>query len=124
MPSSSLTSLFAAIDTVGKPVNWPSIDVIADRNSLRKLLWWVDGSHSDDDFRIDLELVGKKTLLMNRWEKRYQDPENGRSYSLAFDKACTDAVEGCVGNIAHHRIMQYVSTGFIVEMPKPKATPT
>ncbi|TBU37634.1 anthranilate phosphoribosyltransferase [Dichomitus squalens] len=83
--SSPLIPLFCAVDAVAEDnadttMDWPSIDIIADRSSLRKLLRWVRNcdAHPDlndpqpqnsypsgkvQDFRIDLQLGGAKTEL-------------------------------------------------------------
>ena len=51
-------------------VDWPTVDVIADRNGLRKLMLWVNPSPGREvlHFRIDVQLVGTKTLLLCRGE--------------------------------------------------------
>lgn len=69
--------LFVAADAIhgqkaAPPVDWPKVDVITDRNGLRKLLRWLNPSPGREvrDFRIDVQLVGTKTLVLNRWEGR------------------------------------------------------
>lgn len=104
--------LFASADAIhGKeaPVNWPAVDVITDRNSLRKLMRWLSPSEGKEvcDFRIDVELVGTKTLVLNRWEGRERQPPNGRSYGFGFEAAMTRAAPGCPIS-GHHRAITYV----------------
>ncbi|TFY74198.1 hypothetical protein EWM64_g9813 [Hericium alpestre] len=109
MPSSVLLPLFSAVDAVGKEVDWPSIDFITDRNGLRKLMRWIDTGVETKDFRIDLELVGERTVLLNRWEANTQDVASGRTFGFSFERATTSAAPGCEASTAHHRIVKYVA---------------
>jgi hypothetical protein len=104
--------LFAAHDTIhGKkaPVKWPEVDVITDRNGLRKLLRWLSPSLGREvrDFRIDVDLLGTKTILLSRWESRLRDPPTGRTYGFAFEDAVTRPAPGCPRS-GHHRTITYV----------------
>ena len=49
--------------------NWSSVDIITDRNNLRKLLRWASSS-SKQVFRIDTQLAGEGTVLFNRWNEK------------------------------------------------------
>jgi hypothetical protein len=67
--------LLAAPDAIhsqeaSPPVDWPTVDVIADRNSLCKLLRWVNWSSGRKvhNFMIDVQLFGTETLVLCRWE--------------------------------------------------------
>ncbi|THH16178.1 hypothetical protein EW146_g4426 [Bondarzewia mesenterica] len=102
LPSFPLLALMTAADTVGKPVNWPSIDFVTDRDSLRKLVSWIDGSAAMD-FRIDVELAGNRTVLFNRWEARHQERMSGRTFGFQFERATTTAAPGCEDSTAHLR---------------------
>jgi hypothetical protein len=104
--------LFTAADAIhGKnaPVDWPNVDVITDRNGLRKLLRWLSPSPGREvrDFRIDVNLVGTKTILMTRWEGRTREPPTGRSFGFGFEAAVTRAAPGCTIS-GHHRAITYV----------------
>lgn len=72
---------------------------------------WLNGAGDAGlkDFRIDLQLAGKKTVLMNRWEKRFREDMSGFTFGFNFEKATTEAVQGCEGSTGHHRIVKYVS---------------
>ncbi|KAA1472258.1 hypothetical protein DENSPDRAFT_777962 [Dentipellis sp. KUC8613] len=108
MPSSPLLPLFAAVDAIGTPVDWPSVDFILDRNALRKITRWIDCGPMTVDFRIDMELAGAGTVLMNRWEPRTRDVAgNGRSYGSAFEGKNTVPVPGCEHSTGHYRIIRY-----------------
>lgn len=105
--------LFAAADAIHDnkkaPVDWPAVDVISDRNGLRKLLRWLNPSPGREvrDFRIDVELVGAKTVVLNRWEGRSREPPTGKSYGFAFEAATSRAAPGCPSS-GHHRAITYV----------------
>lgn len=117
MPCYPLVPLFRAVEYVtehitGEPVDWPSVDFVAARNSLRKLLLWItDDNGWEKEFRIDVEFVGKGTVFLNRWEKRNREEANDigfPSYGHNFIMENTAVVPGCQGGIAHHRITKYV----------------
>ncbi|KAL7279612.1 hypothetical protein ACG7TL_006018 [Trametes sanguinea] len=92
-------------------VDWGAVDIITDRNGLRKLLRWLahTGQDSLKEFRIDLQLGGNKTVLMHRWEKRMREnvvpPKGGCGHN--FEHESTSAAPGCQGSTGHHRIVQY-----------------
>ena len=105
--------LFAAADAIydnkKAPVDWPAVDVITDRNALRKLLRWLNPSEGREvrDFRIDVELVGAKTIVLNRWEGSLREPPSGKSFGFAFEAATSRAAPGCPSS-GHHRAITYV----------------
>ncbi|KAI9443011.1 hypothetical protein H4582DRAFT_1151111 [Lactarius indigo] len=105
--------LFTAADAihdqeVAPPVDWPSVDVVADRNGLRKLLRWLDPSpgRAVRDFRIDVELVGTKTLVLRRWESPTGWGHTNRSYGHAFQAEMTRAAPDCPSS-GHYRVVAY-----------------
>ena len=106
--------LLAAADVIHgqgatPPVDWPTVDVIADRNGLRKLLRWVNPSPGREvrDFRIDVQLVGDKTLVLCRWEAPSSEVHTNRSYGHAFEAAMTHAAPDCPSS-GHQRAITYV----------------
>ena len=142
--ASCLLPLFRAADVVAEEhtdvsVDWSSVDVVTDRNNLRKLLRWlqnpevpanngaVAGSSDPSkeaglsfvaareaalrDFRIDFQLGGRKTVLLHRWEKRTRElAQPPRSgCGLNFEQESTRPAKGCLRSTGHHRIVTYVS---------------
>jgi len=110
--------LFAAADTIHDnnkkpPVDWPAVDVITDRNGLRKLLRWLNASEGREvrDFRIYVELVGAETIVLNRREGHTRDPPIRKSevltYGFVFEAATARAGPGCPSS-GHHRMITYV----------------
>jgi hypothetical protein len=113
MPKSVLLPLITAVnkqvEVKKKPTfDWSSVDIVTDRNGLRKLTRWVSGGVSIRDFRIDLQMAGEKTVLMNRWEKRNREIYSGKTFGFSFEKASTEPASGCKHSTGHHRIVTYV----------------
>lgn len=66
---------------------------------------------SPQTFRIDLQLGGSKTVLMQRWDMRtcqYITPPN-YGCRVNFEKAATMPTPGCPLSSDYNRIVQYVS---------------
>lgn len=113
-PSYPLLPIFVAADIMESKglsrVDWGSVDVVADRNSLRKLLSFVQDS-SPKDFRIDMELAGSWTMLLGRWEERTVEASEMKGYGDTFECFASNPAPGCEGATlaGHHRICTYVS---------------
>ena len=89
--------------------DWSSVDFVTDRNGLRKLLRWINAAPgvAPKDFRIDMELAGSKTILLNRWEQ-ITKVKASRSYGFSFEETMTVPSPGCERGTGHHRIVTYV----------------
>ncbi|KAH9046232.1 hypothetical protein EDB84DRAFT_1435628 [Lactarius hengduanensis] len=105
--------LFAAADAIhdekaALPVDWPTVDVVTDRNGMRKLLRWLDPTpgRAVRDFRIDVQLVGNKTLVLRRWESPAGGGLTNRSYGNAFQAEMTRAAPDCPSS-GHYRVVAY-----------------
>ncbi|TFY62830.1 hypothetical protein EVG20_g6556 [Dentipellis fragilis] len=108
MPDSPLHPLFMAADAVDAAVDWRHVDIVTDCNVLLKLAHWVDKGAEARDFRIDVELAGERTLLMNRWEPNTRDHAgNGYSFGFGYEEATTKHLRGCEGSTGHYRIIKY-----------------
>lgn len=103
LPDYPMLPIFEAVDTLTAdgsctPPAWASIDMITDRNNLLKLAGWSDSScsssRSKKDFRIDFELVGPQTVLLQRWEERPCVWAEG-AFGDAFEKAAAHPAPGC-----------------------------
>ncbi|KAF7300427.1 hypothetical protein HMN09_00926400 [Mycena chlorophos] len=100
------------------------IDLITDRNSLRKLLRWIDGRSTVPggdgkvkDFRIDTQLApGGRTVLFTRWEKRNEEQMTGWTYGFNFEKKTTSPPRGVPESTGHHRIISYDFRGIKIVM--------
>ena len=108
LPSSPLLPILKAADALRSDVDWPSIDFIIDRNSLRMLSRWIDGT-TKKDFRIDLDLAGDRTILFIRRDKSTREIMAGMTFRYGFESATTKVVEGLENSTGHYRIIKYVS---------------
>lgn len=92
--------------------DWKTVDFLTDRNGLRKLLRWVTQA-SGKDFRIDTQLVGDKTIILNRWEPKTTEFMHGDTYGFNFEKATTKPMPPATQrSMYHHRIVTYVKLSF------------
>ena len=92
--------------------DWKTVDFITDRNNLRKLLQWIGGA-SGKGFRIDTQLVGEKTVVLNRWEPVDAERMHGNMFGVNFQKAVTEPMMPATERSAwHHRIITYVGRYF------------
>lgn len=107
MAEAPLLPLMVAVDANedADMFEWSSVDYVTDRNAIRKILRWVGG---DDvrDFRIDLQLAGRKTVMMCRWDNKTTEAFVGFTYGFNyFNKSTKKAHPEGTG---HHRIINYV----------------
>ena len=68
MPENSFTPLMLAVEIEKPSFDFAAVDVVSDRNSLRKLLGFVSETR-EEPFRMDIEMVGK-TLCIQLYEAR------------------------------------------------------
>ena len=100
-------------DPTRERLDWSTVDFVTDRNNLRKLIGWIEPTGAvAEDFRIDLQLCGVGTVLMQRYEHRMLFNSDRSGFSDSFEVESTkpgpDCEEGALGG--HHRIVTYVST--------------
>lgn len=117
IPSYPLYPLVRAVDLMaeekGDPFDWSTVDFVTDRNGLRKLLRWMNDDGTAKEFRIDTQLAGGSTVLLNRWEKKTREGPNPRysTYGFSFERESTYKAPGMEQAAAtgYHRIVKYVS---------------
>ncbi|KAF4580772.1 hypothetical protein EYR38_003059 [Pleurotus pulmonarius] len=101
-------------DTATAPptFDWPAHDFITDRNSLRKLLRWIAAAEDapNSDFRIDVQLAGKRTVLLCRYSTNVREMA-GNGFGHNYERACTRAAPQCEEGVGHHRIIRYDMNG-------------
>lgn len=112
-PDSPLTPLIECVRYWKPSFDFGAIDIVTDRNCLRKLFAWAQEYNSTPrynpkEFRIDLQYAKNGSILFTRWEGKTREPVS-RSYSLAFESATTRA-QGANPPWGHHRIVTYVSS--------------
>ncbi|KAI6083632.1 hypothetical protein F4821DRAFT_244465 [Hypoxylon rubiginosum] len=110
LPASPLEPLFRALYITNPTFDIRAIDVVTDRNNIRKLLSFINPRTSQGGsqaFTIEVEVTGN-TALFSRKETSTQEfiePHDFRGFGHAFEKEyTTDKIEGSTG---HHRIISY-----------------
>ncbi|KAI8818150.1 uncharacterized protein EV422DRAFT_569936 [Fimicolochytrium jonesii] len=89
-PSSAFEPLLRALQLTSPTYPLHQVDIVTDRNNLRKLLRWLSRAHDLTPFRIDAELAGKGTVLLTRREERDVDLEArfrgfGHNFAKSYD---------------------------------------
>ena len=109
-PEYPLEPLFRALDIADPAFDMRSVDVVTDRNNMRKLLAFVNPSTSKNGreaFTIKVE-VQNDTAIFCRTETKTQEfirPRDFRGYGHEFEKAYTTCEIG--DSTGHHRIITY-----------------
>ena len=100
--------MFAALDAMQPDYDFTAVDLVTNRNSLRKLLNFASG-RAPDSFRIDVCMV-HDTLFLTRRERTTKDmirgPHNS-GFGHNFEKAFTKAEKGLEESSGHHRVVRY-----------------
>lgn len=89
--------------------NFTGVDLVTNRNSLRKLLDFAEG-RARDSFRIDLSIIGE-TLFLTRHERNARQKlnnHNNSSFGHNFENAFSEPQEGLEDSTGHHRVIKYV----------------
>ncbi|UPX17246.1 uncharacterized protein EKO05_0007612 [Ascochyta rabiei] len=99
---------FRALSAMNTGAQLDDVDIILNRNSLRKLLDFAAGRRQDP-FRVDLNMV-KNTLFISRKEKTAQRMIHGAAnsgYGHSFETAFTKPQTGLNQSSSHHRVIRY-----------------
>ena len=108
VPQYPFEPLFRALRVMKPEFSLNEIDLVTNRNSLRKLFDFVNG-RARGSFRIDLHMV-QKTLFLTRRERNTReviygptDPGFGRNFEHAF----STPEPGIEDSASHHRVIRY-----------------
>ncbi|PVI07211.1 hypothetical protein DM02DRAFT_496886, partial [Periconia macrospinosa] len=109
-PDSPLEPLFRALYVLNPSFDIASIDVVTDRNNIRKLLGFVDTRYTGykrEDFTIHIEVVNNTAIFCREETKteEYIGPNEFRGYGDSFEKKYT--IRQVRGSTGHHRIISY-----------------
>lgn len=108
LPKYPFEPIFWALDLMNPSIRFDDVDVVCNRNSLRKLLDLASG-RKIDPFVMHLHMI-QNTLLITRKEKnaRAMIRGNGNSgYGHNFEKAFTKANDELLDSTSHHRVVKY-----------------
>ncbi|KAF2110929.1 hypothetical protein BDV96DRAFT_603534 [Lophiotrema nucula] len=109
-PDSPLEPLFRALYVSHPSFDIASIDVVTDRNNIRKLLSLINprwSGYKREDFTIHVEVTNNTAIFCREETKteEYIGPNEFRGYGHSFEKKYTSRqVSGSTG---HHRIITY-----------------
>ena len=105
-PTFPLESLFRSIYAVNQAFDPKSIDLVTDRNNLRKLMFAVSNIHIEN-FRVEIEIVGD-TMLFTRCERNASEfITEFRGFGHEFEKRFTTYPDSMSSSTGHHRVVQY-----------------
>jgi hypothetical protein len=111
--SISLLALFTSVDILSQSgsFDWPSVDLVTDRNCLRNLIRWIEQGKTLDDFRIDMHLAGPGTLIFTRWKAATEVMPMPGSFGFSYEQSQTHPASGCEtsSEAGHDRILCYVN---------------
>lgn len=109
-PESPLEPLFRALYMTEPAYDIRNVDIVTDRNNIRKLLSFVDrGSsrYSGETFAINVELKQNTAMFCRTEEKTVEfiEPHEFRGYGHEYEKVFTRSQ--IPGSTGHHRILSY-----------------
>jgi len=108
VPKYPFEPVFASLAIMEPYVVLDEVDIIANRNSLRKLLDFSAGKKLDT-FCMGLHMVGN-TLVVSRKERNAQQTIHGApnaGYGHNFEKTFTMPDHGMGNSSSHHRVIRY-----------------
>ena len=108
VPKYPFEPAFQALSIMNPTVSLDAVDIIANRNSLRKLLDFSAGKKLDT-FAMGLNMI-KETLVLSRKEVNARYMVHGASnsgYGHNFEKAFTTAQDEMEESSSHHRVIKY-----------------
>ncbi|KAF1953430.1 hypothetical protein CC80DRAFT_149001 [Byssothecium circinans] len=97
--------MFHALNIMNPNFQFHNVDVIADRNNLRKLLEFVAGK-SNGPWRLDLYVV-QNTLIIVKKDSSFWKKANDQGYGDNFEQAFTIPGEGMEDATSHYRAIRY-----------------
>jgi hypothetical protein len=107
-PMSPFEPAFRAAAICSPGFSFDDVDVVINRNSLRKFFDICRGSGPRQSvFRLNLFCEGKKTLIVERCERFAVAVGPNPQYGKAFEEACTSHIPGLEQSECHHRVVTY-----------------
>jgi hypothetical protein len=109
-PESPLEPLFRALYIEDPSFDISSVDIVSDRNNIRKLLSFIEpdsSAHGVKSFTMRMEVVNE-VVILHREEtltKEFIGPDDFRGYGHEFEKAYTTSE--IPHSTGHHRIVSY-----------------
>ncbi|KAJ8133528.1 hypothetical protein O1611_g86 [Lasiodiplodia mahajangana] len=108
VPRYPFEPVFRAAEAMNPTINFADVDIVINRNSLRKLLDFCGGTVSDS-FRINLAMVDN-TLFIERHERNARELIRGtqtHGWGHNFEKAFTKLPKELEHSTQYHRVIRY-----------------
>ncbi|KAI0112275.1 hypothetical protein GGR51DRAFT_557459 [Nemania sp. FL0031] len=108
VPRYPFEPVFRAAVAMNPTINFADVDVVINRNSLRKFLDFCGGTVRDS-FRVNLAIVND-TLFIERHEKNARELIRGRQlngWGHNFEKTFTKLPKGLEHSTQYHRVIRY-----------------
>jgi hypothetical protein len=106
---SRLMPLIQSVDICTPDFDYRKLDLVCNRNNLRNLIRWIEGTY-EKDFRIEIHLVNAgKTIVMVEHATAYTEFLPLGSLSGFGDNFRARAVINPKGQARHNRVVTYVS---------------
>ncbi|KAF7537295.1 hypothetical protein G7054_g3808 [Neopestalotiopsis clavispora] len=108
VPKYPFEVVFDALQAMNPNVTFDEIDVLVNRNSLRRLLEFCQGRRPDS-FRLNLFVIDN-TLIIERCTKSAKQMIHGSAnagYGKSFEHAITEARKELQGSMGHHCVLKY-----------------
>jgi hypothetical protein len=109
-PESPMEPLFRALYAENSAFDISSVDIVSDRNNIRKLLSFIEPSssaHGVKSFTMRMEVVNE-VVFLHREETLTQEiigPDDFKGYGHEFEKASTK--NEIARSTGHHRVISY-----------------
>ncbi|WQF84409.1 hypothetical protein CDEST_09423 [Colletotrichum destructivum] len=106
MPQHPFEPMFRAAASMNQDMSFDDIDIVTNRNSLRKLLDFCS-PRSQESFRLHLHLV-RNTLIIERCEELTEGFADGScGWGRNFEKVSTAFPSNLTESHGHHRTLRY-----------------
>ncbi|KAI3390416.1 hypothetical protein diail_9728 [Diaporthe ilicicola] len=108
VPNHPFEVVFQAAEMMNPTVRFDEVDVLTNRNSLRKFFDFCKG-RAQDSFRVNLHLVND-TLIIERCVRsttEFLQGSAGSGFGHNFEKAVTRFPPGLEDSSGHHRVLRY-----------------
>ncbi|KAK7413848.1 hypothetical protein QQX98_007265 [Neonectria punicea] len=108
VPEYPFEVVFRALEVMNPDFKFNNVDVLVNRNTLRKLLDYCAGKQHND-FRLNLFVV-QNTLIIERCEEKLVDMIRGvgnNGWGHNFEAAITRSLPGMENIVGYHRVLEY-----------------
>jgi hypothetical protein len=105
VPRHQFEPVFQALAVMNPTAQFNNVDIVVNRNSLRKFLAFVSFNRGEGQFHVDLTMV-HNTLFIGRKEAKAK-PQNKRGYGHNFESEFTTDDPELPEAEGHHRVVRY-----------------